>query len=255
MKTLLLSRRLVALVDDDVFVWASLHRWHASGKRGKFYAARRLLSGQRIYLHRLLLSAPAGYVVDHINGNSLDNQRSNLRLATRQQNAQNRRAIKGKPHKGVRFSRGRYQAVLRVNGRKYVRGGFSSVAAAAEAYNELAREHYGEFACLNLARTPEPATSRRVRAAVKQKKGDVRLFKRDARGKELGGADPLYAANPFYFRFTYRGRSFATCLATSDPVLAVQRAKQFRAAKIQAHYDQLASANSDADLDATCNFR
>src|SRR5688572_17049318 len=84
---------------DEPFVMQ--HRWYFLGHR---YAARRERIASNnwrfIFLHRELLSAPAGMEVDHINGDGLDNQRSNIRIATVAQNQWNSR--KGRGITGVR---------------------------------------------------------------------------------------------------------------------------------------------------------
>ena len=96
-KVLLLSKGQVALVDDDVYEWASQHKWSpGGGSRGKPYVTRGvyLPGGKRrtVYLHREIMGAPPGIDVDHRNGDGLDNRRANLRLVSRAQNNQNRHA-------------------------------------------------------------------------------------------------------------------------------------------------------------------
>jgi hypothetical protein len=89
-----LSKGLWTLVDFDDFIYFSKWKWSASfGSRGtKWYAIRRghtsegPLYGQRIALHREIMKCPAGMVVDHLNGNSLDNRRCNLEVITQAEN-------------------------------------------------------------------------------------------------------------------------------------------------------------------------
>lgn len=108
------------------------------------------------YLHRLVLGAKKGQIVDHINGNPLDNRRANLRLATRSQNLFNR----GRPKhntsgfKGVHFCKRtkRYRASIRANNRVVRLGRFDTAAKAARAYDKAARVHHGDFAQLNFPR-------------------------------------------------------------------------------------------------------
>ena len=102
-------------------------------------------------LHRLLLSPPDGYEVDHINGNSLDNRRCNLRLCTRQQNNGNQRPRRHSSiYKGVYWNKEhqKWQAKITVNYRNIDLGRYKDEEAAAEAYAKAARRHFGEFACL-----------------------------------------------------------------------------------------------------------
>lgn len=94
-------------------------------------------------------------LVDHINGNGLDNRRSNLRLATAFQNLANM-AIR--PHtsqyKGVSYYKHRtsykkWVAEIRCNRKRVRLGAFESEIEAARAYNEAAKNLFGEFARLN----------------------------------------------------------------------------------------------------------
>jgi len=105
-----------------------------------------------ILLHRLILNAKNGQIVDHINGNKLDNRRSNLRITDYTGNARNRSGDsckKSKLPKGVYFS-GKpnkiYRVRLQTKISRFEGGHFSCIAAAVLKYNELARKHFGEFA-------------------------------------------------------------------------------------------------------------
>jgi len=93
-------------------------------------------------------------VVDHINGNGLDNRKANLRLATRRQNQFNRRqrcdAVLSK-YKGVTFRKKTNKWLVRIGycGRRINLGLFDNETDAAKAYDEAAKELFGEFAALN----------------------------------------------------------------------------------------------------------
>jgi hypothetical protein len=89
-----LSNGLVALVDADDLVLVGGYRWHHKPeKRGPGYAMA-FVGRRPIYMHRVILSAPAELEVDHRNGDGLDNRRDNLRLATQAQNMQNKPAYR-----------------------------------------------------------------------------------------------------------------------------------------------------------------
>ena len=105
-------------------------------------------------LHRLLMGFETTKYVDHINGDPADNRRSNLRLATSAQNAQNSAMRKNNRtgFKGVtRHVSGRYQARISVEKHCISLGYFSDPVAAAHAYDTAARRYYGEYARLNFA--------------------------------------------------------------------------------------------------------
>src|ERR1700757_2583296 len=94
MKTLPLTQGRVALVDDEDYDWLNQWKWsysnHGYARRGE-----RLFSGSyktvHILMHRAIMHAPDGVEVDHINHDSLDNQKVNLRLASHKQNSHNLR--------------------------------------------------------------------------------------------------------------------------------------------------------------------
>jgi hypothetical protein len=110
-----------------------------------------VLNSQREYLHRVITQARCGQVVDHRNGNKLDNRRENLRVIDRARNVLNRRAKAGRKYKGTRFHSDRNQWSARISYQKktYYLGYFSTEESAACAYNQAARELHKEFARLN----------------------------------------------------------------------------------------------------------
>jgi hypothetical protein len=104
------------------------------------------------YLHRMILNAPDGLLVDHINGNTLDNRRCNLRLCTPTQNSAGKRSErKHSPYRGVYKSHtGKpWGAQIRRDGVRVHLGLFDTPELAAEAYDNAARETFGDFAVLN----------------------------------------------------------------------------------------------------------
>jgi hypothetical protein len=164
-----LTKGQFAIVDDGDHVELSKFKWiaHLDDKRQTFYAARLIPSetwpeakadnrrSQRhkiCFMARQILLPPPGYEVDHANRNTLDNRRCNLRLALRRQNMMNRPKWGSKCRfKGMfRNTMGRFTVRILVekNRRKTV-GTFKTEIEAAKAYNEAAKQHYGEFARLN----------------------------------------------------------------------------------------------------------
>lgn len=92
MREIPLTRGKVALVDDDDWPLVAEIKWHALVKKSVCYAqAKPARSGPSILMHRVILGAKRGQIVDHINGDGLDNRRRNLRLTTPSGNATNNR--------------------------------------------------------------------------------------------------------------------------------------------------------------------
>lgn len=106
-------------------------------------------NGRTCGIHRFLMGSPAGMVVDHRNGDGLDNRRENLRVCTHAQNMQNRRMHSNNTTgvKGVYFDKNRqtFRVAVRAFGRKVSVGSFSDLASAAEAYRAAAERLHGPF--------------------------------------------------------------------------------------------------------------
>lgn len=123
------------------------------------YAIRSEYSPKRtIYMHREIVCASRGVEVDHKDLDGLNNQKHNLRTATKAQNCRNRgkRDHQGgvpttSRFKGVGMRRdtGRWRAFIRVRGLLIILGHFEDEIEAAKAYDRAARHHFGEFARLN----------------------------------------------------------------------------------------------------------
>lgn len=146
-KLIPLTQEQFSIVDNADFDWLSQWKWHYVAKDGSQYASR---TSQGIKMHRVILNAPTGIYVDHIDGNGLNNQRSNLRFATPQQNMHNQRPQqrenKTSPYKGVALNYKKWRAHIRVNGKLIVIGRFDFELDAARAYDAAARQFFGEFA-------------------------------------------------------------------------------------------------------------
>ena|SRR5258708_4530611 len=132
------------------------HRWHAKkdSKTGTFYVQThvRKLDGTRTtkFLHQLLV--PGVEMVDHRDGDGLNNRRTNLRAATNQLNQHNRnKQTNGSGFIGVDFVKdtGKYRARIKHNGKRLFLGSYANEVEAAIAYNAAAKELYGAFAKLN----------------------------------------------------------------------------------------------------------
>lgn len=148
MKALWTSDGHRVLLDDSDYDLVSSVVWrsHSMPNRNTVYA-RNLSVG---YMHRLLSGARAHEFVDHIDGNGLNNQRANMRLATRSQNEWNKGRYKNNTsgYKGVSWHKQReaWRASIYVHSKQKHLGLFDTPEEASEAYAEAANKYHGEFA-------------------------------------------------------------------------------------------------------------
>lgn len=115
------------------------------------YARTRTKSGKVILLHRLIMGdGKPGLVIDHEDGDGLNNRRYNLRWASHRENMRNRTTTVGKSRfKGVWLDRSAWRAEIQLNGKKIRLGSFTKEADAARAYDRAAKEYHGDFAKTN----------------------------------------------------------------------------------------------------------
>lgn len=149
----------VVLLDDDRYEDIAAFPWRLCGWGYAMRATRKNGVFSSIYIHRFLLDIHPGdkRIVDHIDGNKLNNQIANLRIATKQQNQLNQR-VHARPHtsqyKGVCWwehkGTAKWLAGIRYQRKKYHLGLFTDEHEAAKAYNKKALELFGEFAQLNV---------------------------------------------------------------------------------------------------------
>ena len=156
MKLIPLTRGLFAKVDDADFDWLNQWKWHAVKCRDRFYAVRTSSSagGQKPKPIRMHCELCVGaFQVDHKDLDSLNNQRDNLRPATRTANQGNtkKRKDNGSGFKGVSWHKrvGAWQAQIGIRGCRTSLGYFQNPQEAALAYDAAAKEIFGEFARLN----------------------------------------------------------------------------------------------------------
>ncbi len=177
-----LTRGYFAIVDPEDYAWLSRYNWHAHGRgRRPVYAARTLRRNGKSYtltMHRLIMihklnpesrlsgvvltkteflakmdTLSPDIVVDHINRNSLDNRKANLRLATPRQNMWNRSNPKPSrsKYKGVCWHKDneKWVAQIHIDGQQRHLGYFDNEISAAKAYDTAAKKYRGEYAFLN----------------------------------------------------------------------------------------------------------
>lgn len=160
MKEISLTRGLVTLVDDEDFEYLNQWEWFAHNRRGKFYAARNSkhikgIKRKCISMHRELLRInDSGVLTDHKDGNSLNNQKSNLRACNYLQNNANSKSRKNSTSKylGVSFrsDSSKWRASIQHDNNLHQLGTFLTEKEAAIAYNKAAFKLFGEFANLNI---------------------------------------------------------------------------------------------------------
>lgn len=162
MKEIQLTQAKSAIVDDEYFQELSAFKWYFTlNKQGK---PRSVLAvkwnklnkkNETILMHRYIMGATKGQIVDHINGNILDNRKSNLRFCSISQNAMNSRKTNRSnltsKLKGVSLDRSGkrikpWRAFIKLNKKSIYLGNFKTEIEAHNAYCEAAKKHFGHFA-------------------------------------------------------------------------------------------------------------
>lgn len=147
-----LTKNNQAVVSDFDIEILSKYKWYSVKCRSKTYAAA-WINGRQIFMHRFLLGLIKGQIADHIDGDGLNNTRSNLRIADCFSNNWNR---KKRPNSFSKFKgvfwykdKQRWKPELYFRGKKIYLGSFTDELDAAKAYNKAAKKYFGNFATLN----------------------------------------------------------------------------------------------------------
>jgi hypothetical protein len=148
MRIIQLTLGKVTLVSDEDYNLLSKHKWHVKCNSGWYYAKNNTLG----LMHRYITACPKGMLVDHADRDTLNNQRTNLRICNYHQNRANYKRS-NKRYKGVMcyLDNGyRYHAFLEHKQKRIYLGSYHSEIEAALAYDAKAVELFGEFALLNI---------------------------------------------------------------------------------------------------------
>lgn len=141
------------MIDDGDFERVNQYRWCLTKKtKGGHQYAITFKRGKNLGMHRLIMDNPKNMEVDHINGETLDNRKNNLRVCTRSQNQMNRKisitnksGIKGVYYQGDGLPKP-WGAVIQINKVKKWLGSFTTKELAGKAYIQYAKSIVGEFA-------------------------------------------------------------------------------------------------------------
>jgi len=161
MKEILLSQNMVAIVDDEDFERLNIFKWTFSRQREKTGCAVRNIGRKdngTVVLYRMhweIMGKPKkGFVVDHINGNELDNRKCNLRICSYRNNARNKVKQKNNTsgYKGVSLDkrRNKWSVRIKTNNKYKFCGYFKNIIDAVKTYNDVAKKYHGKFANLNI---------------------------------------------------------------------------------------------------------
>jgi hypothetical protein len=156
MKEIKLTKGMVALVDDEDYEYLNLRKWHADKIGNTYYASCSIIgsNGWKYRMHRMVMNVDdSTIIIDHIDQNGLNNQKSNLRIATHSQNLINKPKKKNtlSSYFGVTYDKTKQRWVGRIciNGKKKSTKRFKDEVDAAIAYDILSRQFHGEFAKIN----------------------------------------------------------------------------------------------------------
>lgn len=144
-----LTKGYEAVIDAVDAPLVSASNWSAALDKGQPYARRGVRTGGPLSMHRLIVGAKMGEMVDHKDGNGLNNRRSNLRIVSAIENAWNvkRKANNTSGFKGVYWNchHNRWVASISIRGKRIYLGHFKTPESAHVAYCEASAKHHGEF--------------------------------------------------------------------------------------------------------------
>jgi hypothetical protein len=160
-----------AIVSSEDAELVKQHSWYVT--RYGYVVCNNPAAPGGITLHRLVMNAQKGEVVDHINHNRLDNRRTNLRICTQQENNKNNRPRTERKCKGARPVGRRWKAEIYLSGKSQALGYYATEEEAGRAYDAAARYYFGQFAYCNF---PEEQLALSV-AEIKALQGKMEVLR------------------------------------------------------------------------------
>jgi hypothetical protein len=150
-KEIKLTQNQTTIVDDEDFEYLNQWKWWADyDSHTKSFRPARTCNGSTLFMHRVIMQTPKGLFVDHINHNTLDNRKENLRNVTNSQNQMNSKLLSTNTtgYRGVCPKDGKYVAKIRIGGKQVHLGYFKTPEEAYERYKDAAKEVHGEYSSI-----------------------------------------------------------------------------------------------------------
>lgn len=148
------KNKVIILVDNENYDYLNKFSWHINSW-GYVYRHIPKNRKSKISMHREIMGFPKDMCIDHINHNTLDNRKQNLRVCTLSQNGANQIKRKGLSSifKGVTWdkSKNKWMAQIMIHKKHFYLGRYKDEIEAAKAYDKKAKIAFGEFAKLNLS--------------------------------------------------------------------------------------------------------
>lgn len=151
-KLIPITQNKSTIVDDEDYVFLSQYKWRAIKSQNHYYVGKsekrkRDKPRKLTLMHRLIMCSRDGEQVDHINGDSLDNQKHNLRLCTQGQNLFNKNKYKNNKtgFKGISVRGKKWRVQVQANKKQHIVGHFNTINEAIAAYNAVSKKIHGEF--------------------------------------------------------------------------------------------------------------